>query len=1560
MFNWFNNLKIRNKLIGAFMVIIALLIIVSVIALSTQNYTQATITKVIDVENKILRLSLQSQNAMLMARRHEKDYLLRYKQLGFEEARAKYVTKVQTQVATILKYMDEIKQLETDPAEIATVETIKQAIAEYKTTFLAVVDLLEKRGFKDSGLEGQFRQDVHAIEKAVKVQNLDQLTIEMLTMRRHEKDYLLRADEKYIHRLHETVAQFKVNVAATDLSIAEKEQLTTLANQYQAKFDQLVQIDTQIVASIKNYRAAVHRLKPLLERIHTNAMANEIEAQADIQRVAQTARLSVISASVVAVLVGFLIAYFLAGLISKPLTLIVQGSQLLSAGNTALTGIDQAEIAKITTRRDEMGDIGRAFDALASYFKEVIADIVKVSQGLAEGNLHTMPMAEYRGDFVQIKQALETALSNQRLVIEDIVHVSQGLAEGDLSIRPQSEYRGDFVHIKSAQETALSNQKQVIQDIVQVSQGLATGNLQVTSQTQYRGDFVQIKDALEVALTNLREVIDDIVQVSQGLAEGEQRIMPQAEYRGEFAQIKNALETAATKLAETTAQNSKQDWLKTGQAQLNDLMSGELDIVILAKKIISFLTIYIEAQVGLFYVLTESKPNNQDTYLQMIASHAYTANDNRPQKFFVGEGLVGHVAMEQKTLFLTQTPEECASIIRSGLANALPRYVLLIPFLYENAVKGVIEIGFSEALTDDSPREFLEQIMSSIGIAMNTAESRTQMQTLLEQSQMQTEELQSQSEELQAQQEELQHSNEELQSQREELENKQAELQQRNEELQSQAEELQSQSEELQTQQEELKQTNEALEERTKDLEQQKEEIQHKNLALEKTQTDMTRAKTAIEEKAQELELASKYKSEFLANMSHELRTPLNSLLILAQLLADNKQGNLTDKQVEYAQTVHSAGSDLLTLINDILDLSKVEAGKMEVHVEDLSLADLVETIEQKFRYLASEKGLAFHITVADDLPPVLNTDVQRLKQIINNLLSNAFKFTEKGEIKLSMQYPDSHEEVSIMGLEPGKTIAIRVTDTGIGIPKDKQQLIFEAFQQVDGTTSRRYGGTGLGLSISRQLARLLGGELKLESEEGKGSTFTLYLPEGVPSKQPAKASIPWPTEVEPLGGAAKASIPSRPAGIEPLGSAPTEASIPSKPTGIEPLDGTPVADDRNRLQSTDKSILIIEDDRKFSGILMDLAREKGFKCIVAEDGRMGLQFAEQYQPNAIILDVGLPQLDGWTVMEKLKDNADTRHIPVHFISATDHHNLEAKKMGAIGYLHKPVNMEQLGEAFNLIEHFQANTMKNLLVVVDSEPHQQKMLDLVGGGDVQITQATTTATALQHLKAASFDCIILDMDIEQRSGTQLLEQMQEIEGVCQTPVITYTDRELTPAEEALLLQCADELPVKSVSSPERLLDEATLFLHQIEANLPSVKRKMLKMVHDKEAILTNKKVLIADDDIRNTFALTTVLEDKNMEVVVANHGKEALELLEEHPDIAIVLMDIMMPEMDGYEAMRQIRVQQRYRKLPIIALTAKAMKGDKAKCIEAGANDYLSKPVETDKLISLMRVWLYR
>ncbi|MDM8565850.1 response regulator [Candidatus Halobeggiatoa sp. HSG11] len=1137
---------------------------------------------------------------------------------------------------------------------------------------------------------------------------------------------------------------------------------------------------------------------------------------------------------------------------------------------------------------------------------KLIAEVADIVSKIKMGNLQDK-IAEVANNpaLNELKNLLNELLTVIEGVLADVGSSLNQLANGNLDARVTSNYAGEYARLQQSCNGIANQIQTIFNETNTVLDDMAYGNMQTRINGDFAGDFVGIKTSANKMAEKLQQLIQEVTVILSKLADGNTDIQIQGEFLGDFGEIKTALEITTTKLSEATTQNEKQNWLKTGQSQLSKHMSGEKTIVKLAEDIINFLTPYLEAQVGAFYLAKEN--DNDEIFLKMIASHAYIWRKNSLFEFKIGEGIVGQAALEHKLFVTAEAPDDYISI-QSGLGATTPKAILVAPFLYENNLKGVIEIASFGAF-NELQLDFLKQALSMIAVAVNTAESHTKMQTLLQQSQ-------TQSEELQNQQSELKNSNEELQSQ----------------------------SEELQTQQEELRQTNEILEERTRGLEQQKIEVQNKNQALEINRIEMEKAQTAIALKAEELELASKYKSEFLANMSHELRTPLNSLLILAELMADNKPGNLTEKQIEYAQTISSAGKDLLTLINDILDLSKVEAGKIEIQWENIIIRDLLTTIKQKFVPIAEHNSLQFKTKVADDIPKILSTDSQRVKQVINNLLSNALKFTAEGEVSITIQYP-TEIPINIGGNSLEKTIAIVVQDSGIGIPKDKQQSIFEAFQQADGSTSRRYGGTGLGLSISRQLARLLGGELMLTSEENQGSTFTLYLPEKKPSNSSANSAPISTPEKPPVVNKEQPNKEYKSPAIE-------EKPLPSL---------KPIPDDRNDLKVDDKSILFIEDDRKFSNILMELALENNFKCLLAEDGIAGVQLAEKYNPSAIILDIGLPELNGWSVMERLKDNPNTRHIPVHFMSAADDQSMDAKKMGAIGYLLKPVTMEKLGEAFKKIESFLSETVKKMLIVADNETHQQKIIELVGNDELQIQVAVSTANACQELQITVYDCVILDMDVEQNSGGKFLEKMQQAKNhPCQIPIIVYANRDLTTDEEALLMRCSDEIPIKSVSSPERLLDEATLFLHQIESKLPIEKRNMLKVVHDKEAILKDKRVLIIDDDVRNVYALATVLEECDMEVICATNGKNGLDKLQQEEGIAIVLMDIMMPEMDGYEAMRNIRKQSKYHKLPIIALTAKAMKDDKAKCIEAGANDYLTKPVDADKLMSLMRVWLYR
>jgi signal transduction histidine kinase/DNA-binding response OmpR family regulator/HAMP domain-containing protein len=737
-------------------------------------------------------------------------------------------------------------------------------------------------------------------------------------------------------------------------------------------------------------------------------------------------------------------------------------------------------------------------------------------------------------------------------------------------------------------------------------------------------------------------------------------------------------------------------------------------------------------------------------------------------------------------------------------------------------------------------------------------------------------------------------------------------------------EELLKQSQSLAT---ELQKTNEELEEKAELLAKQNAEVEQKNREIDQ-------ARLSLEDKAAQLALTSRYKSEFLANMSHELRTPLNSLLILSRLLAQNSEGTLTDKQVEFAKTIHASGSDLLELINEILDLSKIESGMMDVDAVPVSLTDVQSYVDRTFREVAGSKGLQFHVKLDPHTTGSVVTDQKRVQQVLKNLISNAIKFTEQGAVTLSISPATSGWSSGHASLDRATSVvAFTVEDTGIGISPDKHQVIFEAFQQADGTTSRKYGGTGLGLSISREIAKLLGGEIKLRSALGKGSAFTLYLPAVYISTLSAAdraAEVPVQTRIE-IDRALEAD----------------EA----------PVDNNPLNDDRQRIQPGDRVLLIIENDHAFARILMDLGREHEFRVLAAVRGDVGLQMARQHRPDAITLDLDLPGLDGWNVLDRLKHDVSTRHIPVHVISVTDEPH-RGMRLGAKTFWAKPHERESLTQAFDAIREFSERKLRTLMIIEDDEVQRNTLVELIGDRDVQITAVGTGREALEQLQANRFDCIVLDLGLHDMSGLQLLEQMRADKAMSQVPVIIYTGKELSRTEEAELRQLAQTIIIKDVKSPERLLDETTLFLHRVESALPPEKQRLLDRLHRSDPTLTGKKALVVDDDIRNIFALTSILERYEMDVQYAENGHDALKMLTDNPDIDVVLMDVMMPEMDGYEATRRIRDNEAFAALPIIAITAKAMKGDREKCINAGASDYVTKPVDADQLVSLLRVWL--
>ena len=912
-------------------------------------------------------------------------------------------------------------------------------------------------------------------------------------------------------------------------------------------------------------------------------------------------------------------------------------------------------------------------------------------------------------------------------------------------------------------------------------------------------------------------------------------------------------------------------WIRSGQMGLSEQMQGDQSLDKLGGNLLGFLAGFVEAQVGAVYIADAGQ-------YRRFAAYAIPADDSvaavRP-----GDGLVGQAAKDRRALRVRDVPAGYLPI-SSGIGQGTPNELAVVPASIDGVVHAVLELGFFGA-TDSDQRELLSRVSESIAVAVRAAKDRQRLEELLQETQQQAEELQAGAEELRV-------SNEELEEQGRALRESQAHLE---------------------IQQSELEQINSQLEEQTQLLEHQKD-----NLA---------KAQVILSARSDELQRANEYKSEFLANMSHELRTPLNSTLILAKLLADNKDGNLTPAQVKFAKTITSAGNDLLALINDVLDLSRIEAGKVELAPEQISVAAAVESLVKTFQPTAEQNRLRFSWVVEPGVPEQIETDPQRLGQILKNLLSNACKFTEKGEVALRVFSPQSG------------TVAFAVRDTGVGIAPHQQEVIFEAFRQADGSIHRKFGGTGLGLSISRDLAALLGGSISVQSALGEGSVFTLTVPQvftsGTPSPERRPASVPE--------AIAKITAP--------------QAPVPAAPAP---------EDDRNAITPGGRVILLVEDDPAFAMILRDLVHEMGFQCVATASANEGLIAAGQYLPSAILLDVNLPDHSGLGVLDSLKRDPRTRHIPVHMISVSDYKR-EALELGAIGYALKPAKREELIEALRRLEAKFSQSVRRVLIVEDDARQRESVRQLLSNGEVQITAVASAGEALAELKDTTFDCMVVDLNLPDLSGYDLLEKMSQQEDVGFPPVIIYTGRALDREEEQRLRRYSKSIIIKDARSPERLLDEVTLFLHQVESKLPPEHQQMLKTARDRESMLEGRRVLIVEDDVRNVFALSSVLEPKGITVIIARNGREALDVLARCSQgagtrIDLVLMDIMMPEMDGLTAMREIRKRGEWKNLPIIALTAKAMADDQDKSLSAGANDYIAKPLDVEKLLSLVRVWM--
>ena len=1171
--------------------------------------------------------------------------------------------------------------------------------------------------------------------------------------------------------------------------------------------------------------------------------------------------------------------------------------------------------------RGEFLRISTSVNTMVDQLRSFASDVTRVAKEVGtEGKLGGQAQLRMSGTWKDLTDGVNVLADNLTSQVRNIALVTTAVANGDLSQKIDVEARGELLELKSTVNKMVDQLSSFASEVTRVAKevgvdGKLGGQANVPGAA---GTWRDLTDNMNQLADNLTVQVRAIMEVSIAVTQGDLTRSISVEARGEHLALRANLNQMIANLRDTTLRNEEQDWLKTNLAKFSGMMQGQKNLEAVSRLIMSELTPLVSAHHGAFFIASSE---NGIQELRLRASYAYQVRKSVSNSFRLGEGLVGQSALEKKSILITNIPSDYVQI-SSGLGQSTPLNILVIPILFEDDVSAVIELASFQPFSQIH-RLFLDQLSGSIGVVLNMIGANMRTVEALNQSQSLAEELQKQSKELQQQQYELKKSNQELGAQ---------------------AQSLKISEEQLKDQREELQQVNEQLEEKATLLAGQNRAVENKNQEVEL-------ARLALEEKAEQLALSSKYKSEFLANMSHELRTPLNSLLILSQLLADNPDGNLEKKQVEFAATIHSAGADLLSLINDILDLSKIESGTMTVDLDALVFATLPEYVERNFGQLARHKGLASDVTLAPDLPASLSTDPRRLQQVLKNLLANAFKFTERGRVSLSVAVVTSGWSLdhATLGRVP-TVIAFAVSDTGIGVPADKQKIIFQAFQQADGTTSRKYGGTGLGLSISREIARLLGGEIRVASTPGKGSTFTLYLPQSY-------VPLPLPLPLPAAQGPRSASPPSLAAPVEMavLSDGPAEVVV-DDPSLLLPNF---LGDDRADINPGDRVLLVIEDDATFARVLFDLVRALGFKCLAAVSGESGLALAHEYRPDAITLDLGLPGVDGWIILDRLKHSAHTRHIPVHVISADDAGRRRSLQLGALEFLTKPVTGEALARALGVVKALSEPRMSHLLLVEDNEVQRLAIVELIGNGDVAITAVAGGEEALRALADKRFDCMVLDLGLLDMTGFKLLDRIEADPRFQALPIIVYTGRELTREETAGLARRTKAIILKNVDSLQNLLDQTALFLHRDESKLSAPRRQMLKRVRESDPVFAGKTVLVVDDDVRNIFAVTSVLERHKMTVLYADNGRKGVEVLEQNPAVQLVLMDIMMPEMDGYEATRAIRAMAKYASLPIIALTAKAMKDDRAKCIEAGASDYLTKPVEAEQLLSVLRVWLY-
>ena len=1195
-------------------------------------------------------------------------------------------------------------------------------------------------------------------------------------------------------------------------------------------------------------------------------------------------------------------------------------------------------------------DLTDNVNAMAANLTGQVRNIADVTTAVAKGDLSKKITVDVKGEILELKSTINTMVDQLNGFASEVSRVAREVGtDGKLGGQAQVPgVAGTWKDLTDNVNLMAANLTNQVRGIVQVVTSVARGDLKRKVVFEAKGEIAALADTINGMIDTLatfgdqvtnvarevgiegklggqakvpgaaglwRDLTDNVNQLAANLT-GQVRAIAEVatavtkgdltrsimvEAMGEVAALKDNINEMIRNLKDTTLKNNEQDWLKTNLAKFSRMLQGQGDLVAVSKLVLSELAPLVNAQQGVLY--TQSRRGTEPR-LELLASYASRPNKHLPKTLRIGEGLVGQCAFEKKSILLDDAPHDYVRI-SSVLGSAAPLNVIILPVLFEGEVKAVLELA-SVRKFNQTHLSFLDQLTESIGIVFNTIEANMRTGDLLQQSQTLTKELQIQQEE----------------------------LKQTNDRLEQQAENLQNSERLLKQQQGELQGANDELQDKAKELSIQMRQVELKNKEVEL-------AKAALEDKAEQLALSSRYKSEFLANMSHELRTPLNSLLILAKLLADNAGNHLTPKQIDYAQTIYAAGADLLSLINDILDLAKIESGTVTLDIGPLHLSELRDYVERTFRQGALDKHLAFDIEVEPGLPAVIHTDEKRLQQILKNLLSNAFKFTEKGKVALRIFRAKTGWTSGSLQLEPSdRVVAFSVTDTGIGIPENKQKVIFEAFQQADGTTSRQFGGTGLGLSISRELTRLLGGDIRVESVPGQGSIFVLYL--RIPS-QPAEPETEHAATVV----------------AEPRLVAPSlrHAKAPEAPrTELTLRPRTQLKDDRDNIHPGDRTLLIVEDDARFALLLLDVARESGFKGIVALDGSTALALAKELQPDAITLDLKLPDVDGWVVLDLLKHGAETRHIPVNVISVDDEAR-DCLHMGAIGIVQKPAARETLHEALAKTRQLVERDVKALLVADGDDARRARLIEALSGEAVQITSASAGKQALEDLRNHRFDCVVLGPRLKDMTAIALLKTVAESGSVAEMPFVIYEPGSLAGAEQDNLRRLAEIVILKKAPTPEAVLEETTLFLHQAIGSLPADKRRIIES-RQADPQLAGRKVLIVDDDVRNIFALTGALEQCGMTVFNADNGKEGIEILKSTPGINIVLMDIMMPELDGYDTIRIIRGQEQFRDLPIIAVTAKAMKEDREKCIDAGASDYIAKPVNVEQLGSLMRIWL--